>query len=51
MLADARTGKFDIVVAIHEDRLYRGVSKDMLEVADLVRTGVVTIELVEISFD
>jgi DNA invertase Pin-like site-specific DNA recombinase len=51
MLMDARAGKFDTIVAIHEDRLYRGVSKDMLDVADLVRSGVVTIELVEISFD
>ena len=51
MLTDTRAGKFDVIVAIHEDRLYRGVSKDMLEVADLVRSGGVTIELVEISFD
>lgn len=46
MLDDARQGKFDVIVAIHEDRLYRGICPAMIAVADLVRDGKVLVELV-----
>lgn len=46
MLQDARAGNFDVIVAIHEDRLYRGVCSAMIDVAELVKEGKIRVELV-----
>ena len=52
MLNDARIGRFDVIVATHEDRLYRGISP-MLTFLDMLTEmkGVVTAELVKGTFD
>ena len=45
MLADADAGKFDVIVVLHEDRLYRGICQDMLKVADMVRGGKIKVDV------
>jgi len=50
MIADARAGLFDVIVAWREDRLYRGL-KPLIEVLDLVEEGIVDIDLVKETFD
>ncbi len=50
MLADARTGAFDVIVAWREDRLYRSY-RPMLDVLDCIEETDVDIELVKETFD
>ncbi|MCC6192111.1 MAG: recombinase family protein [Anaerolineales bacterium] len=50
LLADARDGKLDVVIAWKEDRLYRGVKPAVL-VGDLLEETPVTVELVKETFD
>lgn len=52
MLSDARIGRFDVIVALQEDRLYRGIAP-MLLLLDMLdeMKGVVTAELVRGTFD
>lgn len=51
MLKDGAAGDFDVIVAWREDRLYRGVNRAMLDVNDLVKDGVISIELVKEHYD
>jgi len=50
MLADARAGKFDVILAWREDRLYRSY-RPMLDVLDCLEETNVTIELAKGHFD
>lgn len=50
MLADGRAGKFDLIIAWKEDRLYRGVHPAVM-VDDLIEDSGVTVELVKETFD
>jgi site-specific DNA recombinase len=50
MLADARKGDFDVILAWREDRLYRGY-RPMLDVLDCLEETGVTIELALEHFD
>jgi len=50
MVADAEMGKFDIVIAWREDRLYRGYAP-MLLVLNMVESDHATIDLVKGQFD
>jgi DNA invertase Pin-like site-specific DNA recombinase len=50
MLADARAGRFDVIVAWREDRLYRS-SRPMVDVIDMLDETKVDIELVKETFD
>jgi len=50
MLADARNGKFEVIVAWREDRLYRGY-RPMLDVLDCMDETHIEIELVKETFD
>jgi site-specific DNA recombinase len=50
MLADAYAGKFDVIVAWREDRLYRGY-RPMLDVLDCIKETKIDIELVKEHFD
>lgn len=50
MLEDARNGKFDVIVAWREDRLYRGY-RPMLDVLDCMDETHIEIELVKETFD
>jgi site-specific DNA recombinase len=51
MIADAAEGKFDVIVAWREDRLYRGVNRAMLMVSELVQKHVVMVECVKDHYD
>lgn len=50
MLADAKAGKFDVIIAWRHDRLYRGLSP-MMYIFDRLRDTEVEIELVMETFD
>ena len=50
MLADAYAGKFDVIVAWREDRLYRGY-RPMLDVLDCIEGTGIDIALVKEHFD
>jgi site-specific DNA recombinase len=50
MLADARAGKFDVIIGWREDRLYRGM-RPMLDVLDCIEQTKIDIELVKETFD
>ncbi len=50
MLADGAAGKFDLIIAWKEDRLYRGVHPAVL-VDDLIEQTGITVELVRETFD
>ena len=50
MLASARTGDFDVIIAWREDRLYRSF-RPMLDVLDCIDDTGVDIELVKETFD
>jgi site-specific DNA recombinase len=50
MLADARAGRFDVIVAWREDRLYRGY-RPMLDVLDCLDETELDVELVKEHFD
>jgi DNA invertase Pin-like site-specific DNA recombinase len=50
MLADARKGNFDVILAWREDRLYRGY-RPMLDVLDCLEETGVTVELAKEHFD
>lgn len=50
MLADARTGNFDVILAWREDRLYRSY-RPMLDVLDCLEETGVTVELAKEHFD
>lgn len=50
MLADARTGKIQVIVAWREDRLYRSY-RPMLDVLDCLDDSDIDIELAKESFD
>lgn len=50
MLADARAGKFEIIIAWREDRLYRSY-RPMLEVLDCLEETKIDIELAKETFD
>lgn len=50
MIADGHAGKFDVILAWREDRLYRTL-RPMLEVSDLLDDTKITIELVKETFD
>ncbi len=50
MIADARAGKFDVIIAWREDRLYRS-SRPMLDVCDMLDETKVDVELVKETFD
>ena len=50
MLADAAAGKFELLIAWREDRLYRGL-RPMLDTLDMVKQGVLDVELVKETFD
>jgi DNA invertase Pin-like site-specific DNA recombinase len=50
MLADANAGKFDVIIAWREDRLYRGISP-MSDVLECLKETGVEIELVKETFD
>jgi site-specific DNA recombinase len=50
MLADARTGMFDVIVAWREDRLYRSY-RPMLDVLDCIEETRIDIELAKETFD
>lgn len=51
MLAGADAGKFDVLIAWREDRLYRGVNRAMLDINERVSKGAITIELVKEHYD
>jgi len=51
MLADADAGRFDVIIAWREDRLYRGVNRAMLEVSERVQNDVIAVELVKEHYD
>jgi len=50
MLSDGARGRFELVIAWKEDRLYRGL-RPMLDLLDMVKQGVLDVELVKESFD
>jgi DNA invertase Pin-like site-specific DNA recombinase len=50
MLADAQAGKFDVMIAWREDRLYRSY-RPMLDCLDVLESTDVEIELVKETFD
>ncbi len=50
MLADAKAGKFDVIIAWKHDRLYRGLSP-MMYIFDRLKETEVEIELVKEVFD
>jgi len=50
MLQDARAGRFEVIVAWREDRLYRAY-RPMLDVLDTIEAAKIDIELVKESFD
>lgn len=50
MLADASAGRFDVIIAWREDRLYRGI-RPMLDVIDCIEENDIDIELVKENFD
>ncbi|NUM43761.1 MAG: recombinase family protein [Anaerolineales bacterium] len=50
MLADGYGGKFDVIIAWREDRLYRGL-RPMMDVLDCLKETEVEIELVKETFD
>ncbi len=51
MLTDADAGRFDVIIAWREDRLYRGVNRAMLEISERVKSGVIKVELVKEHYD
>jgi hypothetical protein len=40
MLKDADAGKFDVLVAWREDRLYRGVTRVVIELKERLKAGI-----------
>lgn len=51
MIADAKAGLFDTIIAWREDRLYRGVTKALLDVSELVSNHNISIFLVKEKYD
>jgi DNA invertase Pin-like site-specific DNA recombinase len=51
MLNDADAGRFDVIIAWREDRLYRGVNRAMLEISERVKAGIISVELVKEHYD
>ena len=51
MLKDADDGKFDVLIAWREDRLYRGVNRSMLEISERVTKNIIDVKLVKEHYD
>lgn len=51
MLRDADGGKFDVLIAWREDRLYRGVTRSVIDLKERVKAGVIAIEIVNGGFN
>jgi site-specific DNA recombinase len=51
MLQDADEGKFDVLVCWREDRLYRGVTRAVIDLKERVKSGVISIEIVNGGFN
>ena len=51
MLKDADDGKFDVLIAWREDRLYRGVNRSMLEISERVTKNILDVKLVKEHYD
>ena len=51
MLRDADDGKFDVLIAWREDRLYRGVNRSMLEISERVTKKIIDVKLVKEHYD
>lgn len=51
MLADSDAGRFDVLIAWREDRLYRGVTTAVVELKNRVKGGALSIEIVSGGFN